>query len=307
MGAIFFIFQAIIAAYLGLMFFFILIGFKMSKTGRSGAKKAFWIIAIFIAPLVYIHVEEKWSHFQYEKKALPARALFATRCATAKERVYKTANDVEGILLQRIRRRGGYDFDNLYWADAALPKEYSGRQYIGSFLYEKERRNSSFSNSRFFYVDIKEGDRFMRYRLKDAESRNDFLEKESSPSEIARYAVSFVNHMNANDREHGIAGTTVIIKDTWTEEIMAEKTWYSFAEYLAAKGKGKGAGGWDYAKTCPETHAYHSTRTFVEQVLQPPKEQSSVQPNTQSNHNLPQIRPSANGGRGASSYATSGI
>jgi len=268
MGVIFFIFQTIIAAYLGLMFFSIFIGFKMSKTVRSGAKKALLIIAIFIGPVVYINIKREWSHSQYEKKALPARALFDERCAAVKERVYKTANDVEGILLLRIRRRGDQDLGNLYWADAALPKEDSGRSYIGSFLYGK-KQNSSFSNGRFLYVDVKEGNQLMRYRLKNAESRDDFLEKDRSPPELARYAVSFVNHMNTNDREHGIAGTTVIIKDTWTEEIMAEKTWYSFAEYLAAKG----VGSWEHAKTCSQTHTYHSTRTFVEQVLQPPKEQ----------------------------------
>jgi len=268
MGPVFFIAQVIVTAYFGLMLLFIIIGFKVSKKRKSGIKKALWIIALFMGPIVYIHIEGRWSHFQYGRKVFPARALFDERCAAAKERVYKTANDVEGILLLRIRRRGDQDSGNLYWADAALPKENSGRSYIGSFLYGK-KQNSSFSNGRFLYVDVKEGDQWMRYRLKNAESRDDFLEKDRSPPELARYAVSFVNHMDANDRELGIAGTTVIIQDTWTAEIMAEKTWYSFAESLFARG----AGSWEHARTCPETHTYHSTRAFVEQVLQPQKEQ----------------------------------
>ncbi|GKT00625.1 hypothetical protein AVKW3434_14570 [Acidovorax sp. SUPP3434] len=86
----------------------------------------------------------------------------------------------------------------------------------------------------------------------------------------ARYAVSFENIINPADREYWIAGTTVMITDTKTQELIAKKTWYSFEP-----GFGSHAGNrqpWRFALTCPDIKGeenHFPTRFYVDQILKP--------------------------------------
>jgi len=252
-------------AYFGLMSFFIIIGVFTSKTARSRIIRSFWIISFFIGPFIFFGIHETWINFLYRRKTNAAWTLFYERCFQAAEKVYNIADNVEGVLLLNIRKQGYEDIHDRHWPDAGLPKEYGNDKYIRVFLYGKIY-SSDLSRGNFSYVDVQEGDGFMRYRLK---GKNHEIQKERSPPELARYAVSFVNHNHPEDRKSGIAGTTVIIQDTWTKETMAEKTWYSFEPRFAATDSGR----WDGAATCPKDNTNQPTIKFVTQVLQPQKEQ----------------------------------
>jgi len=258
--------------FLFFVVFFISIGFACLFTRTKNARifVVKWFMGIFFGPFVLFAVYNILEYFLEQIKTLPARKMFYTRCAIASEKVYKTADDVEGILLLNVRGLNDKASD-LYWPDAALPYESRGDNYIRGFLKEARRyvpwSKGPIYEHYFLYLDIKEDNEFIRYRLE--KEGGEKLKKAPSPSEPTRYAVSFINHDNTEDRKNGIAGTTVTIEDTLTGEIMAERTSYAFIPQFIINGSVN----WHNAVTCPKGgNQYHSTKKFVNQVIKPKQE-----------------------------------
>jgi hypothetical protein len=76
-----------------------------------------------------------------ERQATQARmtdgkALFNERCATvAGEKIYRKVENVEGLLLMKVRPdRGDAELANRDWPGAAFARESSGKGYIDTFL-----------------------------------------------------------------------------------------------------------------------------------------------------------------------------
>ena len=197
---------------------------------------------------------------------------------------------VEGVLLLNIRQ---YDrlgiADNPLWPDAALPHEAGGDDYIRYFLYDEYdgspqgRRMSpgqrgflavGVSGSRkavsrgYHFVDVRQTDgSALRYRLKDP--NNSDLVSEPVKGNPARYAVGFVNQVNPEDRAHWVAGTTISVTDTQTNEVLATRESYSFERGLGSKAGERQP--WNFAVTCPAFRGWDGARTrfFVDQILKP--------------------------------------
>jgi len=285
-GIIFIYFSIILI----LTFFAILIPEKRSKKITGACIVIVILIAPVFKPLIYYPIE---MNIKWYRKYRPAKALFDERCmqAKSKTRIYKTVDDIEGILLFNIRNiPSEMDLRNPHWPDAGLPNERKGFDYIRSFLNGKWKdtfRNGFIEKAKkddendsitlgYSYVDVKEGREFWRYKYMNLEE--DSLMRERSPQEPMRYAVFFLNIIDPEDRAHWVAGTTVVIFDTLTQEILAEKTWYSFVsdpdsikEYTNY---------WNSSENCPLSRATrmykyrpeNATREFVEQVLKPKQE-----------------------------------
>ncbi len=214
---------------------------------------------------------------QYEA----AMARFEERCKTAGEKVYRTVEDVEGVLLMKVRpKKSPFVYADPNWPDAGMPDESSGDDYLRTFLNWEQRRDVKESRGYLNYspselpgyrfVDvIAERGSFQRIRLEKAESTNLIIEP--LKSKPARYAISFENFVVPEDRRLWIAGTKVTIIDTSNIEILAEKTWYAFEP---GQGNQEGARSpWAFAITCP-VHVGRSngqTRFFVDQILKPKK------------------------------------
>jgi len=263
MGVVYGILTIVAIAYFTLLYFSIAFGFWKSKTARDGIIKAFWIIIIFTSPFTWMTVHSFWLSALHEWKTRPARKIFDERCTMAGEQVYKKIDNPIGFLLLNIREHKRGDENNLYWPDAALPYENGEENYIRSFLH----RGDSHHKNLHLYVDVKEGNDFIRYRLKNDGSST--FEKNYSPPELARYAVYFINHDNPTDRKHGIAGTTITIKDTFTGEKIAERISYAFIPQFVVTGSIY----WKNAITCPEGgKQHHVTIDFVNQVIKPKQE-----------------------------------
>jgi len=260
------------------LIFFISIGLAclFTKKGKIRKIAITCVVALFFGPFLWFVIYAAWEYFLAQIKTLPARKVFYTRCSTAGEKVYKTADNVEGVLLMNIRGLNGRNND-LYWPDAALPFEGEGDSYIRSFLttvYGNYVRNKGYiyKYNNYRYVDVKEVNGIMRYRI-DTED-NGKLKIEPSPPELARYTVSFVNHDNAKDREIGIASTTITIEDTLTGEKMAERISYAFSPPRFWETRFVN---WNNAITCPKgtgknRESYYVTRSFVNQVIKPKQE-----------------------------------
>jgi len=256
---IFLIFVIIFFASIGIVLLF-------TKKGKIRVIAVSCVLVIFLGPFVAVAIHEAWVHFLEQIKIRPAKKIFNARCATAGEKIYKTADNVEGILLLNVR--GPEEDDkNLYWPDAALPREGTKDHYIRKFI-KKDRTYILGSKDpvykyNFLYVDIKEEEGFMRYRL-DENNGSEF-NIEPSPPELARYAVSFINHENTEDRKIGIAGATITIEDTLTGEKMAEMVSYALLPRFILTGYIY----WPNAIRCPK---YGSTKNFITQVIKPKQE-----------------------------------
>ena len=216
---------------------------------------------------------------RYEK----ARAAFEERCKTAGEKIYRTVDDVDGVLLLNLRADDRIENEaNPNWPDAGLPEEMAGQEYVSTFLQGEQHQDKrsprgylSYAPTAlpgYRYVDVKaDANTIYRYTLSDpGNADSSRLSKEVLVSKPARYAVSFTNMIDPQDRAVWVAGTKVDITDTQTGEIVATSTWYSFEP-----GQGSKAGArqpWRFARTCPELRSWTArapTRFFVDQVLKP--------------------------------------
>jgi len=207
------------------------------------------VFSIFYGFFIWDEIDTSINRNLYKKRSTKAEAIFDKECMKAEEKIYRTADNVEGVLLLNVppepRTSDYHDSDWLY---AGLPgsgyndnyiRLYNGN-YIRLFL-DRDGKNipprpggidldkfsdmESVSYFGFSYVDFKDDDVIVRYRYKN--SWGEHLWRDFRPVEPARYAISVKNY--PAPRESGVAGAKVIITDTLTNKVMAEKIWYSFA------------------------------------------------------------------------------
>ncbi len=249
---------------------------------RSGKLLALVAVGALMAiPLYRASQEVRQQQAQakdYKERHAKAQALFDERCKTAGEKVYRTVDNVEGVLLLNVRSRGisASVLDDPSWSDAALPNEPGQDGYIMTFLWweqfqDKRNQRGYLNNSPsdrpgFRFVDVRDqSGAIYRYRLVLPEAREMSRALVSGPP--ARYAVSFTNMTDPADRQFWVAGTRVTLTDTQTNEVIGEKVWYAMEP-----GQGNTSGGrspWAFALQCPSHTGWSggSTRFFVDQIL----------------------------------------
>ena len=239
-------------------------------------------VSVLISTPIYKAKQQQVVVNDYKDRFSKAQTLFEERCKTAGEMVYKTVDNVEGLLLRNIRKsdRPGMQ-DNPLWPDAALPHESTGDDYIRTFLYWEHdsgggargflNPDPAKARSRGYqFVDVKQADEtVLRYRLKEPGNRHSSDLVTESVSKASRYAVDFTNQVKPEDRAYWVAGTTITVTDTQTNEVIARRESYSFEP-----GLGSNAGArqpWAFATTCPSFSGWDGARTrfFVDQILKP--------------------------------------
>ncbi len=276
-------------AYLLLCAVLLVLALWWPKSGKAKLVAALLVVALGSVLPVYLALgakkrqEERQPIVEKEQAQFKAAmARFEERCKTAGEKIYRTVEDVEGVLLLNVRpESGSKDRADPNWADAALPDEGRGDWYLRSFLFwehHEDKRNmrgflndtpSNLPGYRFVDVEV-DGGMYERITLAKPLS-NALLSKQPLVGKSARYAVGFENFLDPEDRKLWVAGTKVTVTDTVTKEVLAEKTWFS-----VEPGQGSTAGfrsPWGFAKTCPSLQGSrkHVTRFFVDQVLKPKK------------------------------------
>ena len=93
-----------------------------------------------------------------------------------------------------------------------------------------------------------------------------------NPSNPARYAVTYENNVNPELRKYWVAGITIKIIDRQTNELLAEKTIFTFESGLGSKATGRDP--WVHRPVhCPELLQretdHNPTQLFAIQVLKP--------------------------------------
>ena len=256
------------------------IGFKF--TARKNRLWVGLLIAIAvpyscISPLVHELKRDQQKaaekEAEWRKRYEPAKARFDQLCQNAGEKIYRTADNVDGILLLKVRGDDEKYQSNRYnprkdqmWEDAAVESEFDREAYIEEFLLPY---TSSFP--RYIYADVLQKNGLVIRYSRQKEDQNWVMDQQPTPHPRARYAVTYENDISWENRKHWIAGTTIKIIDTQTNELMAEKTMYAFVPELGYSKFEQNPNPWGRGMRCPsgESEFEQRTVTFAIKVLIP--------------------------------------
>lgn len=236
-----------------------------------------------------------------------AETMFAERCKKAGVFIHRTAENVEGIFLMKLRP-DETNFGQQYRMDDPYGHDSTKDRYIKSFLVGRDKDGWQTStrpvaSKGYRYVeaiDEKDGKRY-RYTggmkvvgRKDVNAKgvqmalernpnydlNNYafvLDKIPAPGPVPRYGVTYDDISTREERDYWIAGSSLKVIDLKTNEIMAERI-----GYMMDRGQGNTSGGrapWLLAadQACPEFptdgsgHRYQieQSRRFVEISLKP--------------------------------------
>ena len=230
----------------------------------------------FLFPKALVWQEERENAekvAEWRKRYDPAKARFDQLCQNAGEKIYRTADNVDGILLLKVRGDDEKYQDNSYnprkdqmWEDAAVESEFDREAYIEEFFLW-----ATSGLPRYAYIDVIQKDgSIIRYSTR-REDRNWVMDQQPNPHPRARYAVTYENDISWENRKHWIAGTTIKIIDTKTNQLMAEKTMYAFVPELGYSKFEQNPNPWGRGMRCPDENSYEQkTVIFVSKVLIPP-------------------------------------
>ncbi|MBP3220476.1 MAG: hypothetical protein J6M43_00350 [Neisseriaceae bacterium] len=263
--------------YYGLMFilagFFLLLALIFPKKAKGFFITAGCVVVLFVVviplwarlSLKIMEIKERPIKEAAEKRYNEARAVFDEQCKKAGEKIYRTVDNVDGVMLLKARRREdleeherdkgwGLTADPMY-SHAAIAELEIG-DYIGSFLGN--------SGENYSFVDILEKDgSISRYKYNKVKKDEEIVEK--NPSNPARYALTYENNVDPALRKHWVAGITIKILDRQTDELLAEKTIFTFESGLGSTATGRQP--WLHLpEHCPELSDM-PTRAFAFQVL----------------------------------------
>lgn len=218
-----------------------------------------------------------------------AEKRFQEHCKKAGEFIYKTADNVEGILLMKVRPKQD-NFGEQFMMDDPYGNDWgNGEAQIGTFLHA--RNEKGFIDSKavggYRYVDVIDSADGKRYRytgrldqpwLRDKRYgewvRVFVLDKTLAPAAFPRYGVTYDDISTREDREYWIAGSSLRVIDLQTNEVMAERIGYMMDPGQGATGQGGSHPAWDRARghACPANPGVDQTRNFVEKAIKPIQE-----------------------------------
>ncbi len=226
------------------------------------------ILSILIVPIPYKREieqarQKKIAKYNERKaKYEAAKAVFDEQCKQAGEKIYRTVDNVDGIMLLKVRGREEHEIGRDWglaadpmWSHAAIAELEIG-DYVRNFFGFGDKKT-------YLFVDVLEKDGSVSRYLDGQRRDKDVPIK--NPSNPARYAVTYENNIDPELRKHWVAGITIKIIDRQTDELLAEKTIFTFESALGSKATGRQP--WLHRpEHCPELSDM-PTRAFAFQVL----------------------------------------
>jgi len=253
---------------------------------------AFWLISMGVACGFSTAGESP------KDRLAKAEAMFQERCKTAGEKIYRTAENVEGVLLMKIRP-GETNYRDQFRLHDPYGHDSTKDEYIKSFLYGRDSNGSLAQPDRatrlgYRYVEFIDPADGKKYRytasIKDmthvssimmgGDGKTTFvtkdfvLDKTPAAGAPVRYGVTYADISTRVEREYWIAGSSLKVIELKTNEVMAERI-----GYLMDRGQGNTSGGrspWLLAAShaCPKfptnggsTDQVNQSRNFVEKIL----------------------------------------
>ncbi|MES2637366.1 MAG: hypothetical protein V4605_08575 [Pseudomonadota bacterium] len=180
-----------------------------------------------------------------KERLATARAMFAKRCETAGEKIYRKADDVEGIFILKLRPNDLNSGDQ-FALDDPYGSDYSGNGYIETFIrgsYQATVTGGKKDELRprlgYLYADAVDPKNGLRYRYtgrieepwqKDKSYLKGYhrfvLDKILVSDNLPRYGVTYDDISTRQEREYWIAGSSLKVIDLKTNEIIAERIGY---------------------------------------------------------------------------------
>jgi len=236
-----------------------------------------------------------------------AEAMFAERCKKSGEFIHRTAENVEGIFLMKLRPKE-INFGEQYKMDDPYGHDSGGETYMKTFFagfYRIPTNPSPQWRRRLGYryieaLDPNDGKRYRYTGSRKAVGKMDasapnvqvdlkrnpnfdlniytfVLDKVSAPGSAPRYGVTYDDISTREERDYWIAGSSLKVIDLQTNEVVAERI-----GYMMDRGQGDTGGGrspWLLAArhACPAFPTASGvppvqtdqTRNFVTNVLKP--------------------------------------
>lgn len=203
-----------------------------------------------------------------------AETMFQERCKKSGEFIYRTADNVEGIFLMKLRpdrinREHQFAMDDPYGSDSGgeaylksffLEAHLFANRYAGATLADHIRIN--YGGYRYVEaIDPKDGERYRYTGAVKAVGRKDVsapnvqanmkrdssydlniyafvLDKAPASGSPPRYGVTYDDISTREEREYWIAGSSLRVIDLQTNEVIAERI-----GYMMDRGQGNDSGG----------------------------------------------------------------
>lgn len=247
-------------------------------TKRNKVLAASLAVAVFLA----LPAARVYHAASYQWKLSKAKALFEERCKTAGEKIYRTVDGVDGVLLMKVRP-DRVNFSDQYAMDDPYGRDVGGEGYIGSFLspiagVSLNTRVAEARRSRFRYVEVEdpESKKLFRYTgvIKSVGGRdpNFEIQKVEVLNRSARHGVTYEDISTSEDRESWIAGGLLKVVDLQSNEVIAERRGYIFDPELGNTAGGRGP--WEGAISCNSAdRGYGHNARFVLRTLKPTNQQ----------------------------------
>ncbi|MEP7301981.1 MAG: hypothetical protein ABI699_10670 [Caldimonas sp.] len=201
-----------------------------------------------------------------------AMARFNQRCAGAGERVTRTAEQIDGLVIMNTRPEALSHSDQFLMDDPYGRNCVGGDDCIASYLFDYRMVQSGAglepSTPRVYqFVDVVDA-AGQRYRY-TKDSPNAPLMRSPTSESAPRYGVLWTDVSSREDRDDWIAGGSIRVVDLLTQEVIAERIGYLIDVGQGARGGGRSP--WNWARSngpvCPSVGDHNVT--FVAKVLQP--------------------------------------
>jgi hypothetical protein len=248
--------------------------------------KAAGVVAVLLVPLLWL-ASDVWRVHEAREFQAQARVRFEARCRTAAVRINRTVEDVEGVLLIK-RRSPAANLGNQYALTDPYGDDLSGDGYALTFLWGRDEQGHVESTApaplgyRYVVIANEDGRGYTRFEAGTGErGEGGVLPVLRTPAEhLPRYGVTWQDISTRDDRDHWIAGSRLLIVDTSTGEVLAERIGWMWDEAMGAGVGARHPWSMAAARACPpfpvtaEGHPDRvgQTRSFAERVLQPRRE-----------------------------------
>lgn len=202
-----------------------------------------------------------------KERLIKAQTMFAERCKSAGEKIYRKVENVDGIFLLKLRPQG-VNFDRQFDLSDPYGSDLLGVGYLESFIRDNDALPIDKSKPRragYRYVEAISATDGKRYRYSghiEEPWQNDkhwlegytrfVLDSAVSEGPPPRYGVTYDDISTKEERDYWIAGSSLKIIDLATGEVIAERRGYMIDVYQGSRAGGRSP--WLFAAdhACPE-------------------------------------------------------